>query len=329
MAVGLSGLVGDVGGTHARFAIATCADDDRRVRISQARVLEAAHYRSGEAALAAYLAELSLAPPKVAVIAAAGPINAGAVSFTNNRRWRFDERRLAAIGGFTRVKLVNDFTAQALAIPRLQPGDTRLVGPRLRGLAPATRAILGPGTGFGAAALVDDGRGQAVLTGEGGHAGFAPEEDIEVEILRRLNKRGIERVSVEHVLSGPGLLNLYKTLGDIAGAAAPIDAPDQVTKAGLAGDDALAREALARFCAILGSAAGNFALATGARGGVYISGGIAPDILDFLKASDFRRRFEAKDRMGDYLCAIPTRVVVQPHVALIGAAALIEPAGRR
>ena len=129
------------------------------------------------------------------------------------------------------------------------------------------------------------------------------------------------------MLSGPGLLNLYKTLGDIAGAPAPIDAPDQVTRAGLAGD-ALAREALARFCAILGSVAGNFALAMGARGGVYVSGGIAPDILDVLKASDFRRRFEAKDRMGDYLSAIPTRVVVQPHAALIGAAALLGSAER-
>jgi glucokinase len=328
MAAGLSGLVGDVGGTHARFAIATRTDDDRRVRITQARVLDAARYRTGDAALAAYLAELSVAPPRIAVIAAAGPISKGAVSFTNNRRWRFDERRLAKVGGFSSVSLINDFTAQALAIPRLRPSDTRLVGPRLRGLAHATRAILGPGTGFGAAALVDDGSTQAVLTGEGGHAGFAPEDDIEVEILRRLNKRGIERVSVEQVLSGPGLLNLYRALGEIGGAPAPIDTPDQVTKAGLAGDG-LARQALARFCAILGSAAGNFALATGARGGVYISGGIAPDILDFLEASDFRRRFEAKDRMGDYLSVIPTRVVVQPHAALIGAAALLDPAVRR
>lgn len=328
MAAGPSGLVGDVGGTHARFAIAEPIDGGGSVRISHARVLEAAHYRTGDAALAAYLGGLSIGPPKVAVIAAAGPINKGAVSFTNNRRWRFDERQLAAIGGFEHVRLINDFTAQALAIPRLRASDTRLVGPRVRGLARASRAVLGPGTGFGAAALVDDGRGQAVMTSEGGHAGFAPEEDIEFEILRRLNKRGIERVSVEHLLSGPGLLNLYKTLGDITGAAAPINASDQVTRAGLAGD-ALAHEALARFCAILGSAAGNFALATGARGGVYISGGIAPDILDFLKASDFRRRFEAKDRMSDYLSAIPTRVVVQPHAALIGAAALIEPVGRQ
>lgn len=325
MAAGLSGLVGDVGGTHARFAIATRSGGGR-VRVSQARVLDAARYSTGEAALEAYLASLKGERPKLAVIAAAGPINRGSVSFTNNRRWRFAERRLAAVGGFHRVRLINDFTAQALSIPALRPSDTRLVGPRRRGLAHATRVIIGPGTGFGAAALVDDGRGRAVLTGEGGHMGFAPEEPIEVEILSRLAKR-FERVSVEHLLSGPGLLNLYKTLGDIAGAPVPIDAPAEVTTAGLAGD-ALAREALARFCAILGSVAGNFALAMGARGGVYVSGGIAPDIIDVLKTSDFRRRFEAKDRMGDYLSAIPTRVVVQPHAALIGAAALLGQAER-
>ncbi len=327
MATAPSGLVGDVGGTHARFAVAT-RTGAARVRISQARVLDAADYRTGDAALVAYLAELKGARPRFAIIAAAGPINRGAVTFTNNRSWRFAERRLAEVGGFSRVRLINDFTAQALAIPSLQSADTRLVGPRLRGLAHATRVIMGPGTGFGAGALIDDGRAQAVLTGEGGHMGFAPEDDIEVEILRRLAKR-FGRVSVEHVLSGPGLLNVYGALGDITGASTPIEAPDQVTQAGLAGD-VLAREALARFCAILGSTAGNFALAMGARGGVYISGGIAPDILDFLRASDFRRRFEAKDRMGDYLSAIPTRVVIQPHAALMGAAALIEPAaGRR
>jgi glucokinase len=326
MATGPSGLVGDVGGTHARFAVATRVGAGRP-RISRARVLDAANYRSGEEALRAYLADLSGPRPRVAVIAAAGPIDRGAVSFVNHRGWRFDERRLAELGGFASVRLINDFTAQALAIPALNAGDTRLVGPQVRGLANATRAILGPGTGFGAAALVDDGRGQAVLSGEGGHAAFAPEADIEVEILRRLAKR-FERVSVEHLLSGPGLLNLYKTIGDITGAPAPIATPDQVTRAGLAGDG-LARAALTRFCAILGSVAGNFALAMGARGGVYVAGGIAPDIIDFLAASDFRRRFETKDRMSDYLRAIPTRVVMQPHAALIGAAALLEPLARR
>jgi glucokinase len=180
---------------------------------------------------------------------------------------------------------------------------------------------MGPGTGFGAAALVNDGRSRAVLTGEAGHAAFAPEDEVEIEILRRLTAR-FGPVSVERVVSGPGLFNLYRALAEMEGEPAALTAPDQVTEAGLAGEG-LARTALSRFCAILGSVAGNLALAMGAQAGVYISGGIAPDIIDFLSASDFRRRFETKDRMGDYLRAIPTRVVMQPHAALIGSAALL------
>jgi glucokinase len=180
---------------------------------------------------------------------------------------------------------------------------------------------MGPGTGFGAAALVRDGRRHAVMTGESGHWAFAPEDEVEIEILRRLMVR-FGQVSVERVLSGPGLLNLYQAMGAMTGEPAGLAAPADVTREALAGEG-LAREALGRFCAILGSIAGNLALATGAEGGVYISGGIAPDIFDFLKTSDFRRRFETKDRMSDYLATIPTRVVTQPHTALIGAAALL------
>jgi len=314
------GLVGDVGGTHARFAIAET--DDKRTRILHAAVLRAADYPTGEAALEAYLRRLKGKRPHLAVIAAAGPIDKGMVSFTNNDGWGFSETRVAEACGIADVKLINDFTAQALSIDRLAPHDTRLIGPRVRGRPDATAAIMGPGTGFGAAALVNDGRARAVLTGEGGHSAFAPENEVESEIVRRLTVR-YGPVSIERVLSGPGLLNLYQTLAEMAGKPAPLTAADQVTRAGLAGES-LARTALSRFCAILGSVAGDLALAMGAQAGVYISGGIAPDIFDFLKASDFRRRFETKDRMQAYLRAIPTRVVVQPHAALIGSAALLD-----
>jgi glucokinase len=283
--------------------------------------LQASDYPTGEAALSAYLDMLDGGRPKRAVIAAAGPVLKGCVDFTNNGGWGFSEKRVAKTFGFAGVRLINDFTAQALAIDRLAAGDARLIGPRIRGRAGATAAIMGPGTGFGAAALVRDGRGQAVMTGESGHWAFAPEDEVEIEILRRLMVRFGE-VSVERVLSGPGLLNLYQAMGAMTGQSSALTHPADVTREALAGEG-LAREALSRFCAILGSIAGNVALATGAEAGVYISGGIAPDIFDFLEASDFRRRFETKDRMSDYLAAIPTRVVVQPHVALIGAATLL------
>ena len=319
MVVKAAGLVGDVGGTHARFAIAET--QGKRTRIGQAAVLAAADYPTGEAALEAYLKRLKGERPRLAVIAAAGPIHKGRVSFTNNDGWGFSERRMANRCGFAQVRLINDFTAQALALDRLGPRDTRRIGPDVKGRNRATIAIMGPGTGFGAAALVRDGRTDAVLTGEGGHSAFAPEDEVEVEILRRLMARFGE-VSVERIVSGPGLYNLYQSLAAMAGQAASLAASEQVTHAGLAGPG-IARDALSRFCAILGSVAGNLALAMGAQGGVYISGGIAPDIFDFLAASDFRRRFETKDRMSEYLRAIPTRVVVQPHAALIGAAALL------
>ncbi|HKT53211.1 MAG TPA: glucokinase, partial [Caulobacteraceae bacterium] len=244
----LNGLVGDVGGTHARFAVASIGAG--RPKIEHVAVFKASDYATGHAAFRAYCGGLSGADPEFAVIAAAGPIHAGEVVFTNNTAWRFNETAIRNEGGLKAARLINDFTAQALAIDLLGPKDLRRLGPKGAPDRNATAAIFGPGTGFGAAALVTDGRARAVLTCEGGHASFAPSDDIELEIVRRLAAR-YGRVSVERVLSGPGLLNLYQSLCAIEGRSAPLQEPDQVTKAGLAGDkDAMA--ALARFCAILG-----------------------------------------------------------------------------
>jgi glucokinase len=315
------GLVGDVGGTNARFALARRRDG--RLVIDQPRSVRAADFASGDDAVKAYLAGLGLsAPPAVAVIAAAGPVEDGAVSFTNNTRWRFSQTGLAQACGFSRARLINDFTAQALAIAHFQDQDLRRIG--APGPAPArgTAVILGPGTGFGVSARVDDGQTRAIATGEGGHVGFSPSDEVEIEIARRLMARH-GRVSIERILSGPGLLTLYQILAELRGEDAPCAAPDEVTQKALAGEP-LCRMALERFCAILGAVAGDFALAYGAKAGVYISGGIAPGVFDILAASDFRRRFEAKGRMSEYLKPIATFVVTQPFVALIGAASLLE-----
>ena len=310
------GLVGDIGGTNARFGIARV--DGHGVRVSQVQVLHAAQFPRGPDAVAAYLASLRGPAPQFAVLAAAGPITRGAVEFTNNRRWKFSETGLMRSANLKGVRLINDFTAQALALPHLRPKGLHLIGPRGAPGRDGSAVVMGPGTGFGAAAMAQDAQGQAVVTGEGGHTNFAPGDDVEMEILTRLSRR-FDHVSIERVLSGPGLLNLYQTLAEMGGEAAPLTEPAAVTQAAQAGD-ALARRALDRFCAILGSVAGDFALAFGAKRGVYISGGIAPGILSVLDASAFRRRFEDKDRMSDYLKPIPTRVVLDPHAALIGAA---------
>lgn len=314
----ITGLVGDVGGTNARFAVARVGNG--RIRLDEPVSLPAAEFKTGAEAVEAFLERLGRRPRR-AVIAAAGPVADGAVSFTNNTGWRFDEAELAKACGFSAVRLINDFTAQALAIDHLRESDVRRIGSAGEPIARATAAILGPGTGFGAAALVDDGARKAVMTGEAGHAAWAPGDAEEFEIIRRLMDR-LGRVSIERVLSGPGLLDLYGALADIEGVPALCHEPDEVTKKGLAGDP-LCRAALGRFCAILGAVAGDFALATGARRAVYIAGGIAPAIFDFLAASDFRARFEAKGRMSDYVKAIPTFVVTAPFVAMVGAASLL------
>jgi glucokinase len=318
----LLGLVGDVGGTHARFAVARQIDG--RIALDAVAMLRAADFTTAYDALHAYLDGLDkVERPKAAVIAAAGPIEDDAVEFTNNPSWRMSGAELGAAGGLARARLINDFTAQALAIDHLQPADLARIGPDSPAPPWGTAAILGPGTGFGAAARIDDGESRAVLTSEGGHVGFAPADAVEIEIVRRLGER-FGRVSIERLLSGPGLLNLYQTLAEIGDLPAPFDQPEDITTQGLAGDR-LARMTLERFGAMLGSVAGDFVLAYGARQGAYISGGIAPRALDILLAGDFRRRFEAKGRMGDYLKRVPTFVVVQPAAALIGAADLLLP----
>lgn len=314
------GLVGDVGGTHARYAIAQVSADG--VKIRDAKVLLAADYPTAGEALSAYLAGLDKADkPRLAVIAAAGPVEKGVISFTNNAGWRFSEKALTKSAGLEAVRLINDFTAQALALEHLTPKMLHRIGPKSTAKVDGAMVVMGPGTGFGAAALIHDSEGRASVTGEGGHTNFAPGDDVEREIASRLARK-FDHVSVERVLSGPGLLNLYQTLAEMDAKPAPLTDPAAVTKAALAGEK-LARQALDRFCAILGSVAGDFALAFGARKGVYISGGIAPDILPVLEASDFRARFEDKDRMADYLRPIPTRVVLEPHAALIGSATLL------
>ena len=309
--------MGDVGGTNARFAVAHISGGV--IRLEEPVTLPAADYVEGKDAVRAFLEGLKPRErPRLAVIAAAGPVTDGVVSFTNNTGWRFDERELEAVCDLKAVRLINDFAAQALAIEHLGARDIRRVGPKGYPNPRATAAILGPGTGLGAAARVEDGQARAILTCEAAHASFAPVDETEIEILRLLMTR-FGRVSIERLLSGPGLLNLYEAMAQIRGEPVVCSHPDEVTQRGQAGDP-LARAALDRFCAILGSVAGDYALSTGARGGVYISGGIAPAILDVLESSDFRARFEAKGRMSAYLEAVPTFVVTDPHAALTGAA---------
>lgn len=308
-------LVGDIGGTNARFALVDL--DGGRVAPRDVHEFASRDHASAGAAARAYLDRVK-AKPQVAVIAAAGPVAKGAVHFTN-LGWTATEAELEALG-IARARLINDFESLALATAVLTANDVRALGPDCEGLPDRTIAVIGPGTGFGAAALArGDGNAIAMAT-EGGHISFAPVGDVEREVLAVLAKR-FGHVSVERILSGPGMQNLHAALNVVEGIAGGAETPEEIAARGLAGEEPFART-LKRFCAILGSVAGDFALAFGALGGLYIAGGIAPAILPALAASDFRARFEAKGRFDAYLRAIPTRVITQKYVSFLGSAAL-------
>jgi glucokinase len=307
-------LVGDVGGTHARFATAATVDDS--FRLTERADLMADRFPRLSSALASYLAAQSGPKPGAIVLAVAGPVTGGAVRFTNHA-WNTSETELVGLG-FERAMLVNDFAALAFSVAALDPAKLRLLGPDLPAHAGESITVLGPGTGFGVSCLARF-RGQTVpLATEGGHIGLAPGSDEEIGLVRILARR-FGHVSVERVLSGPGLENIHSALAELHGApVAPLAA--EAVVAGAHASDPACRAAVDMFCALFGSVAGDFALAHGARGGVFIAGGIAPKIQDFLVTGAFRARFEAKGRMSDYVRAIPTRLILDPDAAFLGAA---------
>jgi len=311
------GLVGDVGGTNARFALV-----DTEGRIRNLHVFEAKAYASLTDVIADYLKRTVGArrPPR-AVIAVAGPVLDGEIEFTN-LDWVVSEGDLLASFEFEAVKLINDFAGQALACPLLTDDELRPLGPKLRGGSEAPMVVMGAGTGFGVAGLARGDRGDLALATEGGHAAFAPSDEVEYAAWKRL-KAQHGRVSIERLLSGQGLHDLYLTLAEMRDAHPFLADQRAVMEAGTAGDE-LAAETLDRFCGILGSVAGDLALSFGARGGVFISGGIAPRMAERLAHGTFRERFEDKGRLRAYLEQIPTSLVLHPYPAIVGAARELE-----
>ncbi len=317
----MDGLVGDIGGTHARFALADGSKG--RPTISEPKTFTNRDYPSVEAAIEAYLAQAGVKHrPSLAVLAVAGPVTDGAADFTNSD-WEVSEARLSRHAGFKRARLINDFAAQALGAPRVAPERLARIGPKVGGLENGVIAVMGPGTGFGLAGLVRQNGRDTVLSTEGGHAGFAPVDETEVEIWRRI-ARLHGRVSIERILCGQGLYELYLALADIEDVTPGCSDERQVQAASAEGGEALAAAAVDRFCAILGSVAGDIALTMGARGGVYITGGVAQRLTAQIADGGFRQRFEAKGRFRDYLGAIPTFVILEPYTALIGAASVLS-----
>lgn len=310
-------LVADIGGTNARFAV---VEPDGDIRAEA--VLACTDHTDLVAAIRAYLDGLPQPHPELAALAVACPVAGDRVTFTNNERWSFSIAETRRVLGLERLLVLNDFTALALAVPHLPEAGRRWVGGG-SALAQAAIGLIGPGTGLGVSGLVWS-RGEWLpLRTEGGHASFSPIGELEWEIARVLAGR-FGHVSFERLLSGPGLVNIYRALQEIEGTPAQPLEPVAITRRALSGEDSGCVRALEVFCAVLGTAAGNLALTLGALGGIYLGGGIIPTLGDFLDRSAFRERFEGKGRLAGYLSAIPTWIITAVHPALRGAAAALE-----
>jgi len=306
-------LVADVGGTNARFALADLATLD----IADVEVFPTAAYATFADAIRAYLKDVS-DPIEHVAIAAAAPIMGDEVKFTNSP-WSFTASGLRADAGLKDVHVLNDFEALSLSLPHLASDELHQIG----GGDPLThgpKVVLGPGTGLGVAGLVWSGTGWIAMPGEGGHVTLGAEDAGELALIERLRK-GRDRLSVERALSGPGLSELHQAVAASHGHSAEALSPAEVETRALGGEDEIAEEALDVFVQWLGRFAGDIALVMGARGGVYLGGGIAPKLLSRLDQGDFRAAFERKGRMTDFVAPIPIYVILAEFAALKGAAA--------
>lgn len=307
-------LVGDVGGTNARFALL-----DEHHQPVQARTYAAAQYDSMADALRQFFADLSIDPPQAASIAVATRVLDDNIAFTNNEKWSFSITGLAEELQIAHLEVINDFTALALSVPHLANAQLRQVG-QGKALPHEPIGVVGPGTGFGVSGMIpmrEQGQWRA-LNSEGGHCSASVLTQREMEVLSVFTG-WFGHVSFERFLSGPGLVNIVHALREIDGLVATDYHPEVVTRDGVSHADPHCTEALELFCALLGSYAGDLSLTLGASGGIYVGGGIVPRLEAFFDNSGFRARFEAKGRVSDELVSVPTFVILDPYPGLLGA----------
>jgi glucokinase len=316
-------LAGDIGGTNTRLALFEI--EDQRPRIIVKRTFASRQHKSLDEILRQFLGETGLTITR-ACIGVAGPIRAQQ-SRPANLPWVVDVDRLATLFGFDSVTLLNDLEANALGLIALKSNDFVVLNqgvPDPQGNA----AIISPGTGLGEAGLHFEGKTRRPFASEGGHSDFAPRNELEIELLRYLLQQ-FQHVSYERVLSGPGLLNIYKFLRDtgrnpesewLAEKMQEADPAAVITQAALAGKSEICMHTLDLFVSILGAEAGNLALKVNATNGVFLGGGIAPRIVEKLKGPNFMEAFTAKGRMSGLLETVPVHVVLNDMTALLGAA---------
>ena len=315
-------LVADIGGTNARFGLVTDVDhENHQYEIKHQRTYPSGDFAGVEQAIAHYIEDVQVTSIRNACLAVAGPVTGDRFSLTN-LSWEVDIEAARQALGLDSLHFKNDFSAYAYAVPYLDPAVFKelakgIVSPR------APVAVLGPGTGFGAAMLVPEKYRKRAISTEAGHMSLAANTGQQAAIKEHLT-RTFERVTVERVFSGSGLQHLYRALASIEGSQYEDLTAAQISQSAIDETDELCQRTLQIFCSWLGAVAGDIALALGARGGVYLGGGILPKISDFLVASDFMKSFYSKDQMSHYLEHIPVNLVMEGNSALLGAAAWLE-----
>lgn len=309
----------DIGGTHARFAIAH-VQDGRVVELGEAVTLKTAEHASFQTAWQEFERISGDTLPRAAAIAIAGPVDADVIKLTNNP-WIIRRSLVCEKLNVDSFVIVNDFGAVGHAVAQAGAEHFHhLTGPDQDFSSEGTLSIIGPGTGLGVAHVWRSASNYHVQATEGGHIDFAPLDAIEDAVLARLRKR-YRRVSVERVVSGPGLIDLYETLAAIEGRAVQQHDDKTLWQMGMAGEDSLAAAAIDRFCLSLGSVAGDITLAQGGFAGVVIAGGLGLRIKDSLVRSGFAERFRAKGRFEGLMASIPVKLITHPQPGLFGAAA--------
>ena len=312
-------IVADIGGTNARFAIARCGAAGQGISLRAIRDYRNAGLVAFDDVFALYLDDLDEAAPPHACFGIAGPVQSGHGRITN-LGWVLDTGQLQQRFGISDVMLVNDFEALAWMLPQLPVGATTAV---IDAPAPPAgpRSVIGPGTGFGVSLVVESGRERVVVSTECGHMSFAPCTRMERDLKAFLEPM-LGHVSVESLLSGAGLVRIHDFLIEYAGSGSSVANPADITAAALDGSQPSCARAVQVFLSIMGSVAGDIALAHGATGGIFLGGGVLPRIAALIPASNFRERFVDKGPMRDYLARIPVRLITEPYIALQGVASI-------
>ncbi len=306
-------LIADIGGTHARFAL---VDNTEGVPF-EAKALNCSDYATLVDAVESYLSDVSSPRPNRAGFSIATAVEKDQLMMTNHI-WNFSIRQTRKSLRLKSLKVFNDYAALALALPYLTTADySQICGDQ----APngQVMAVLGPGTGLGVSAVTQFGNHWAPLQGEGGHVSYGPLNERETAVIEII-RRKIDHVSAECLLSGSGLTTIYRSIAELDDRKAEPLMPEEITAMAINKTSAIAEEGLSIFCAVLGSVAGNLALTIGARGGVFIGGGIVPKLGEYFPQSLFRQRFDQHGRLTGYLQNIPTYVIQSKYPALRGAA---------